>query len=133
MVNRKRKMKIWSSQTRTSPLSNQVSKLHLKDRAKELRRETEDFERTITLVINKTQAKFFNKNATPVNIFEEMKDEPTKKREYTKNQAESFNSDSNYYEISFSNKKVSFSALEGRQKDKFHIDQSNEYKKRYIQ
>ena len=65
-----------------SPLSNQVSKLHPKDRAKELRRETEDSERTITLVKKKTQAKKLNKNATPVNIFEEMKDEPTKKREY---------------------------------------------------
>ena len=34
-----------------------------------------------------------------------MKDEPTKKREYIKNQVESFNSDSNDYEISFLNKK----------------------------
>ena len=127
MVNRKRKMKVWSSQTRTSPLSNQVSNLHLKDRAKELRRETEDSERTITLVKKKTQSKNFNKNATPVNIFEEMKDEPTKKREYIKNQAESFNSDFNDYEINFSNKKVSSSDLEGRQRDKFHINKSNEY------
>ena len=87
------------------------------------KRETEDSERTITLVKNKTQAK----NATPVNIFEEMKDEPTKKREYIKNQAESFNSDSHDYEISFSNKKVSSSDLEGKQRDKFDIDKSNEY------
>ena len=56
-----------------------------------------------------------------------MKDEPTKKREYIKNQAESFNSDSNDYEINFLNKKVSSSDLEGRQKDKFHINKSNEY------
>ena len=56
-----------------------------------------------------------------------MKDEPTKKREYIKNQAESFNSDSNDYEINFLNKKVSSSDLEGRQRDKFHINKSNEY------
>ena len=47
--------------------------------------------------------------------------------EYIKNQAESFNSDSNDYEINFSNKKVSSSDLEGRQRDKFHINKSNEY------
>ena len=104
-----------------------MSKLHLKDRARELRRETEDSERTITLVKKKTQAKKFNKNTTPVNIFKEIKDEPTKKMEYIKNQAESFNSDSNDYEISFSNKKVSSSDLEGSQRDKFDIDKSNEY------
>ena len=69
-------------------------------------KDTEDSERTITLVKKKTKAKIFNKNATLVNIFEEMNDEPTNKREYINNQAESFNSDSNDYEISFSNKKV---------------------------
>ena len=62
-----------------------------------------------------------------MNIFVEMKDESTKKREYIKNQAESFNSDSNDNEISFSNKKVSFNDLEGRQRYKFDIDKSNEY------
>ena len=46
------------------------------------KRETEDSERTLTLVKKKTQPKKFNKNATPVYIFEEMKDEPTKKMQY---------------------------------------------------
>ena len=87
-------------------LSEQATPQRQSKRTK--KRETEDSERTITLVKKKTQAKKFNKNSTPVNIFEEMKDEPTKKRECIKNQAESFNSYSNDYEISFSNKKSIF-------------------------
>ena len=106
-------------------LSEQATPQRQSKRTK--KRETEDSERTITLVKKKTQAKKFNKNSTPVNIFEEMKDEPTKKRECIKNQAESFNSYSNDYEISFSNKKSIFYDLEGRQRDKFDIFKSNEY------
>ena len=128
MVNRKRKNECYGAARRECPRYRTKWASYTQRQSKRTKkRETEDSERTITLVKKKTQAKKFNKNATPVNIFEEMKDEPTKKREYIKNQAESFNSDSNDYEISFSNKKVSSSDLDGRQRDKFHINKSNEY------
>ena len=105
MVNRKRKKTMEQPDENVPAIepSEQATPQRQSKRTK--KRDTEDSERTITLVKNKTQAKILNKNITPVNIFEEMKDEPTKKREYIKNQAESFNSDSNDYEISFSNKK----------------------------